>query len=260
MNRYYIIWMLCMIVMPVMASGGNENKQIRRGNQKYTESNFADAEIAYRRSIEMNNQNATALYNLGNALYKQERYEEAAELFDALAQTAPSGFDRARAFHNLGNAHLGNSNIQGSIDAYKQALRLNPADDETRYNLAYALKKLEENESEDQQQGDDKQDDNQEQEDGDDQQNQDQQDQDQQQGDDQEQQEQEQGDENKQQQNEQPGQEDDREEQAQPRPDQISKQDAERILNALNQKEQNIQEQLNSQHTQTKPSKVEKEW
>ncbi len=255
MKRYFILLLLlCIIVMPVIASGGNENPLIRRGNQKYAERNFAEAEIAYRRSIEMNSQNATALYNLGNSLYRQGRYEEAADLFDALAQTAPSGFDHASAYHNLGNAHLGNNNIKGSIDAYKQALRLNPADDETRYNLAYALKKLEEDPSEDQQQGDTNHDDKQDQEQGDDQQ-----DKDQQQGDDQNQQDQEQGDEN-QQQNQQPAEQDDREEQAQPRPDQISQQDAERILNALNQKEQKIQEQLNNQNAQTKSSKAEKAW
>jgi hypothetical protein len=68
MNRYFIIWVLCMIVMPVMASGGNENQQIRRGNKQYTESNFADAEIAYRRSIEMNSQNANSLIQFGQCI------------------------------------------------------------------------------------------------------------------------------------------------------------------------------------------------
>jgi len=218
----------------------NENQAIRRGNDHYKDGRFQDAEIEYRRALELNNQNHKALFNLGNALYKQERYQEAAEIFDALTRIAPDNIDNASAFHNLGNAMLGDGKFAESVQAYKDALRLKPDDEETRYNLAYAMKMLQENPPQEQ---------------SGDQQNQE--------GDnDEQEQENQQGQEEQAGQQEQPeeGQQQAQEQQAQQRPEQISKQDAERILDALNQQEQKVLEEMQRQQSQSQRGRSEKVW
>jgi Ca-activated chloride channel homolog len=77
---------------------------------------------------------------LGNAVYQQERYQEAQKLFEASAKMFESKTDKANAYHNLGNVFLSQKQYQKSIEAYKNALKLNPSDMETKYNLAYAKK------------------------------------------------------------------------------------------------------------------------
>jgi len=205
-----------------------DRREVRRGNNLFRAEKFDEAEIKYRRALEENPQNLVGLFNLGNSLYRQGRFEEAAEVFESLAQISPSPRDRAQALHNLGNSHLKNQKLQESIDAFKSSLRINPNANETRHNLAYAMRLLQDQppqgnggEGDDNQDKDNKQD----------QENSSQQDNNQQ---------------------NQP-------QRQQHQPGQISPQDAERILNALNKKEQNIQEELNRQQ-QRSPERHEREW
>jgi tetratricopeptide (TPR) repeat protein len=129
-----------------------DKKDVREGNKLYKKEQYNEAEIAYRRGLTQDSTSLVAHFNLGNALYKQKQYEQAENIFKALANpNLPLDRDtKARIMHNLGNAALGQEKWQESVDAYKQSLRLNPTDDETRTNLAYAQEKLE---KEEQQQG-----------------------------------------------------------------------------------------------------------
>ena len=92
-------------------------------------------------------------YNLADAMYKQQRFEEAEGKFTELAEKMEEPVERAFANHNLGNTQLMQEKLDESIESYKKALRENPSDLETKYNLAYAQmlkKKKEEQEKQDQ--------------------------------------------------------------------------------------------------------------
>lgn len=203
------------------------NPEVRRGNREYKAENFTEAEMNYRKALEEDPQSLKALYNLANALYRQGRYEESANIFDGISSLNIPDNRRADAYHNLGNARLGNQQIQEGIEAYKNSLRLRPDDNDTRHNLAMAMKLLQEQEQQQQQDqdgDDDQQQDQQQPQDGDDEQ-----------------------------QDEQP-------QEPQPRPDQISPEDAKRILDALNQQEQEIQEKIEREERQRRPERPLREW
>lgn len=205
------------------------NNIIREGNRHFNQENFQEAERSYREALDADPRNPAALFNLGNALYRQGRYEEAVNILEGLAGLNLSDERLADVLHNLGNANMGKQDLQKAIDAYKNSLRIRPDDNDTRHNLTYALRQLQEQEQEQQQDQDDQD------------QDQDNDDQDQQQQPDDDQQ-------------------DDQEQQQQPRPDQISPQDAERILDALNQQEQEVQERIDREERQRQPVRPERQW
>jgi Ca-activated chloride channel homolog len=239
-----ILFFLLFIVgwLSPLAGAGNDRAMIRKGNKHFGEGNFQEAELEYRRSLEENPLNPKAMFNLGNALYRQGRYDEAADLFDAVTRMEAGDIDLAGAYHNLGNAHLGAQRLREGIEAYKNALRIRPEDNDTRHNLEFALKHLQDPPPEDQpQSGEDQQQDG----------------------------EQEQGQDRDAEADPDPdGQEhqDQQESQADPdgrpqqQPGQISPQDAERILDALNQQEQKVQENVKREEKGVQPARTEREW
>jgi Ca-activated chloride channel homolog len=204
----------------------------RRGNKEFNNENFQEAELNYRKALEQNQNNPKALYNLASSLYKQGRYDEAANILDGLAQMPLSDDEKADVYHNLGNANVNNQKIKEGVEAYKNSLRLRPDDMDTRHNLAKALRLLQEQEQQQQDQQDKDKDDEQENDEK----------------------------ENQEQPENQEKEQDPDQEQEQPRPDQISPQDAQRILDALNQKEQEIQEKIEREQIQTRPVRPEREW
>jgi tetratricopeptide (TPR) repeat protein len=105
---------------------------------------FPVAEADYRKAISLNPKSETAKYNLGNAYYDRDKNGEAGQRFRQAAAVADSKEAKHKAFHNLGNTFMNEKKYQEAVDAYKNALRSNPTDDETRYNLALAKKMLEE--------------------------------------------------------------------------------------------------------------------
>jgi Ca-activated chloride channel family protein len=135
----------------------NDKKEVREGIKKYKEEQYNEAEIAFRRGLEKDSLSFVAKFNLGNALYKQNQFEQAETLLKNLSSDAhKTEAERAKLMHNLGNAQLQQKKYKESIDAYKQSLRLNPADDETRSNLAYAQSMLKKEEQQQQNQNQDK--------------------------------------------------------------------------------------------------------
>ncbi len=121
-----------------------ENKIVRKGNGYYEDGKYKDAEISYRKALEKEPRSLKSSYNLANSLYKQDSYEEAANSYlNAINKLGPNQEkQKAASFHNLGNTLVKEEKYQEAIDAYKQALRINPSDEDTRYNLVYAMNKL----------------------------------------------------------------------------------------------------------------------
>lgn len=104
---------------------------------------YQDAEIDYRRAMETTRTYDKAQYNLGASLYRQEKYQDAAESFKNVAEYPRTDKElRVRAYHNLGNSLLMQGKYEESIEAYKNALKLEPSDMDTKYNLEYARQKL----------------------------------------------------------------------------------------------------------------------
>jgi tetratricopeptide (TPR) repeat protein len=196
------------IVFPLTVNAQTENQYIRQGNREYNKGEYVEAEVSYRKANEKrNNRLSEILFNIGDALYKQEKYDEAAEKFTSNMSMNEDKTKRAAGLYNLGNSYLKSGKLNESIEAYKASLKLQPNNFEAKYNLAYAQDLLKEQEQQEQNQQQD-------------QQNQDNNNQDNQQ--DQNQQSQDNQDQDKQQQQEQNQQE-----------QQISREDAERLLNAL---------------------------
>lgn len=214
---------------------------VKKGNESYEEKRFADAEAEYKKALLKNPASPSATFNLGDAYYKQERYDEAARTFQAFAAPENEGKPAADALYNTGNTLFKQNKLEESIDAYKETLRRNPRDDEARYNLQLAKNKLNE-QRQNQQQNKQQQDK--------DQQNKDQKNKDQQQ-------QQDKNNPQDQQQNQQ------QQNQQQPHPqtaeqNKIPKEQADRILEALRNSEKEIQKQIRKREG-TK-IRTEKDW
>lgn len=224
-----------------------DNTFLRKGNQAFEENNPLEAEKSYRKSLEINPNNTTAQYNLGNALYAQKRYEEAANEFQALTQHP----DNQNISYNLGNSLLEQKKYAEAIAAYKQTLRKNPKDADARYNLAYAQSKLKEQEQE---KKDKKQEQDSEDKEKDDQKKQEEQKkkEEQQKQEEQKKQEEKQKDAENQQKKEDKKQEGDKpqENEGQQKPMGISQEDAKRMMEALKNEEEKVRARVQQQRNQ----------
>lgn len=140
MRKWMMIICALMLAWPMMAQ--EEYSDIRKGNKAFEKGNFSQAEVSYRRALEKNPNSFVALYNLGNALYRQEKYEDAQKTYLRASTQATKHEDEqklAKTFHNLGNSFFAVQQYDKAIDAYKRSLRLNPQDNDTRYNLVKAM-------------------------------------------------------------------------------------------------------------------------
>ena len=124
----------------------NKKSFLRDGNELYNDSSYNDAEIQYRKSLEKDQGYFNASFNLADAVYKQDRYQESSALFDALIDNTPSQNDLAKVYHNLGNSLVKEQKLDEAISAYKKALRINPEDNDTRHNLALTTQKKQQQE------------------------------------------------------------------------------------------------------------------
>lgn len=260
-----------LLLLAASAHAESERSLVRDGNRLYQSKQYPDAEVNYRKALDKDKKLREGQFNLGDALYKQGRFEEAEKQFRLSGETAPDATSRAQAYHNLGNALLKEKKLEDSIRSYKEALKLNPADSDTKYNLAYAQRLLQQQQqqqkqqqNQDQKKNNKDQKQNQQQNQKQDKQENDknkQQRQDQQKKDQQKQDQQQNQNKNPQQQQDKQQQERQKEqqqEQQQQKKDQISPQDAERILEALKNEEKNVQKKLHK--AVAKSAKVKKDW
>ena len=230
MKRYRTISIALLTLVSMTASAQKaERDHIRRGNRQFKDSVFVEADVNYRKALEANPQSTIAMFNLGNVLMQQNKLPEAMEQYAAASRIDKDKGRLAQMFHNMGVILHSQKEYAKAVEAYKQSLRNNPKDDETRYNLALAQKMLKDHQQN--------------------QQNQDQQQQQQQQ-----QQEQQQQEQKQQNQDQQP-------QQQPPKNDnQMSKENAEQLLKSMMRDEKDVQDKVKKQQQVIQGGKLEKDW
>lgn len=233
-----------------------EKDYIRSGNRHYADSLFEKAEVDYRKALELNPSSTIALYNLGNALMGQiaqnpSKGGEALSQYTTAAKFETDKTRLAQIYHNIGVLMYAAQKYGESVAAYKESLRNNPTDHETRYNLAKAMHMNKQQQQDQQQQEQQQEQQQQEQQQQQQQQNQQQQ---------QEQQQQEQQNQEQQQQDQQQQNQDQQQQEAQQNDEQISKENAEQILNALMQDEKELQEKQQKMIQQQQGKTLDKDW
>jgi tetratricopeptide (TPR) repeat protein len=230
---------ILLLFMAVTIGANAQYKDIRQGNRDYHKGNFSEAESEYKESLNKK-YNDKAQFNLGNTYYQQKDYAEAANCFGSVTDRNVSKSVEAKAYYNLGNSMMEQQKYQEAFDAYKKSLKLNPDDEDARYNLEYARQKLILQEQQQQQQQQD-------------QQNQDNKDDQQEQQQDQQQQ--------QQQQQNQEEQEQQQQQQQQQQEQQMSKEDAERMLQALENQEKLTMDKMNEAKAEKmQKRKIQKDW
>jgi tetratricopeptide (TPR) repeat protein len=221
----------CVAIL-ALSTGHVEAQSIRslvnEGNGLYEQEKYADAEVRYRKALEKDRQSAIGKYNLGNALQRQGKFDEAMKQYEIASDAHLDAATRAKAFYNAGNSLLRQQKYQEAIGPYVESLKLNPDDFDAKYNLSYALEMLKRQQQ--QQQNKDQKKDQQKK----DQQNKDQEKKDQQQ---------------QQQQQQQRPQQQERK---------MSKADAERILDVLKNNERDVQKRLRAR--QPARPRTDKDW
>ncbi len=166
LNKLYQGYMACMLLATGFCSAQKDAEYIYDGNNLYNSGKVPESSTKYTRALELNPNNRKANFNLGNALYKNALmvksgalvmpqstkmkpdslagliFDQAAQNFAVVANSVSDKDTLHMAWHNIGNCYLQKKEYQQAVDAYKKALKYNPKDEETRYNLAYALKNL----------------------------------------------------------------------------------------------------------------------
>lgn len=220
-----IILVISILVSSAL-SAQTDRQLIREGNRLFHMKDYAKAEVLYRKALEANQQNPQANYNLGCALMMQQKDSAAVVQYEKAAQIETNKLRRSKAFHNIGVLCQNHRMYGEAIKAYEQSLRLNPKDDETRYNLALCkkLNKNQQNQNNQQQQQKDKQNNEQDKDKKD----------------------------QKQDKNDQ--------QQQQQQQEQMSKENAERLLDAAVQNEKATQQRIQKAMQQPKKRTLEKNW
>jgi len=254
----------------------SERRITRKGNSQYETGNFVDAEVNYKKAIEKNAGLIEAHFNLGDALVKQERYQEALESFDIVSNSTEDTRMRANALHNKGNIQLTQQDLEGALESYKDALRMNPKDNETRYNYVY-VKDLLNQQKQEEEQNEENQDENNEDQEGNqenkdkDKENSENQDQENSKDENKEDKEDQGENENKEDESDQEqedkgqtdgedGEEEKNAEQSKPKENKLSPEEAQRLLDALNQQEEKVQDKLKKKMIKGAKLKIEKDW
>ena len=215
---------------PLTSNAQTDRQYVRQGNKLFHSGDYPNAEVSYRKAIEKNPKNPQAVFNLGNALMAQKKDSAAVVQFESASKLETNPLRKAKAFHNMGVVCQSHKMYGEAIEAYKNALRLNPADDETRYNLVlckHQQQKQQQNQQNQQGGGNDdkKQDDKKDQ----------------------------------QKQDQQKDQQDDKKQQEQQKP-QMSKENAEQLLNAAIQNEKQTQDKLQKAQQQPQRRSIQNNW
>ena len=205
------------------AAAQTDRYLVRQGNKQFRAADYPNAEVSYRKALEKNDRNPQALFNLGNALMAQNKDSAAVEQFQKAAQAESTPLRKSKSYHNMGVVCQRHQMFGEAIEAYKQSLRLNPDDDETRYNLELCKRQQKNQQNQQQQQQQDKKD----------QQKQDKKDQQQQQK---------------------------QEQQKQQQPPKMSKDNAEQLLKAAMQQEKQTQQRMKKAQQQPQRRNVQKNW
>lgn len=222
----YILFAVFLLAAAGVSAQKAERDYIRKGNRLFNDSVFVDAEVNYRKALEANPKSTVSMYNLGNTLSQQQKFQDAMEQYVSASKIEKDKMKLAHIYHNMGVIFQAGKDYAKAVDAYKMSLRNNPTDHETRYNLALAQKMLK------------------------DQQNQQNQDQNQ--------------DQNKDKKKDQ--KQDEKKDQQQPpksekkQDNQMSKENAEQLLNSVMQDEKDVQDKVKKQQKVMQGGRLEKDW
>lgn len=232
------IWLaVALILLSASMTAQTDKKYIRKGNREYDKKNYPESEIQYRKANDKNKLSPDAVFNIGDALYRQNKYEDAGKEFLDNTNQNEDAVKKSAGFYNMGNSLLKANKVQESIEAYKNSLKLDPGNVEAKYNLGYAQNLLKKQQQQQQQQQSKN--------------NQDQKDKNNK-------------DQNKQDQNNKDKNQDqnqkDQKQQQQQQDQQISKEDAERLLNALANDEKNVQEKVKREKAASARVRTSKNW
>ena len=217
-----LITMIAAVVISLPSAAQQERKFIRGGNDLFNKQDFEKAEVEYRKALDTEVKSYEGAFNLGDALYKQKKFDEALQQFQSFAQNEKNKENLGELYHNIGNTLLAMNKLDESIEAYKQSLRNRPNSQETKYNLEFARKQKQDQQNQDQNQDQNKD------------QNKDQQDQ------------------NKDQQQQQPPK-------SEKNDNEMSKENAEQLLNSVMQDEKGVQDKVKKQQT-LQGRRLEKDW
>lgn len=227
-----VVAILIALLVSTTIQAQTDRLLVRQGNKQFRAGNYAEAEVSYRKAVEKNPRNAQAIFNLGNALLGQRKDSAAVSQFEQAAKLETNPIRKSQAYHNIGVVCQGQKQFAQAIEAYKESLRNNPADDETRYNLELC-KRQQQQQNQDQQNQQDKDNKDQKDKDKKDQQKQDQ-------------------DKKDQQKQDQKQQQQDKQ--------QMSKENAEQMLNAAIQEEKQTQERMKKALQQPNRRSLQKNW
>ncbi len=276
-NRRLFTLLAFVLIGLSSANGQVDKREVRAGNRVFEKGNLKEADVEYRKARVKDSLSVAANYNLGNTQYRMDEYEEAEKFMtiaaDSMAKaplevdwkrgmsSSPKGYKGADVYHNLGNIYLKQKKYAEAVEAYKNSLRRNPSDQDTRVNLAYAQKMLEDQQNQQNQQNQDQNQQNQDQ-------NQDQDQQNDQNKDNQDNKENQENNDNKDNQNNQDNknnqdkenQNNNQENEGQA-PPKITPQAAEQMLQAMQEKENETQEKVKKEKAKALKSKQrEKNW
>ena len=261
-SKYIILLAMITLCTPsfIWAQNSSVRKETRKGNREYKSQHYDRAEVNYRRALHEDSTAYRAQYNLANTLYRQKKYDDAIQHYNhALSQPVLNDKERSNCLHNRGNCYLktglakenraeGLQQFQQAVNDYQEALKLSPQNDDTRYNLSYAKKMLQQAQQQQQQNGNQNQDKKNDKDNKDKQSNNNQNNQ------------QDKGD-KQDQQNQQPQNQQDRQQQKkQQRQQQQKKQDAERLLEAVKNNEKNTMKENAKKVEVAAPRNIEKDW
>ena len=247
------------------------NNYVYEANSLMGNDDFVSAEMAYRKAISEQATSVAGIYNLGNSYIKNGSFDEALYRLDEAAKAATSKSEKHKAYHNIGNVLMKNKKCKEAVEAYKNALRNDPTDDETRYNLGLAKicadqqkddnkddKNKDNKDNKDDKKDQDKKDDKGNDKDKKDQDQKDKGDQDKKEGDDKKDDKGKPKDEK-----DNKDKEDGKDKQQQPpkpQPGQLSPQQVKNLLEAMNNEEQKVQEKMNAEKQKGVIIKTEKDW
>ena len=238
-----LTYILILISFAIQAQ--EKDNYLPKGNESFATKNYADAEANYRISQSKFKKKSISSYNLGTTIYKQNQPLESKYQFEKAIKQAKTKSEKHEAFHNLGNTMMKEKDYSNAVEAYKNALRNNPSDEETRYNYALAKKMLKDNPPKNDDKGKDNKKDNKKDDKKDDKKdpNKDKKD-----------------DKKKDGKDKKDNQDKGNEPPPPPQPTGASKQRTQNLLDAVNNEEKKVQEKVKAQKTQGSPQKPEKDW
>lgn len=223
MKKFLVLSIL--IIQALVGFAQTDRQHVRYGNRWFKQDNYVKAEAEYRKAVDKNPSNPQALYNLGCALLMQKKDSAAIQQFENAGKIETNPKRKAMAYHNIGWICQSLKMYGEAVEAYKESLRNNPSDNETRYNLALCKRQQKKNKQDKQQQ--------------------------------EKKQQQNQGEDKSQEKKEQ---DKNQQKKQQKQQEKMSKENAEQMLNAAMQQEQQTQQRIKDAMRQTKSRKLQKNW